>query len=182
MTESDKSYDEIRGIIIFTFFFGCYHYSLIWLIELYLRGGIDFLERIFHLIIGPRIMESIRDSTLRKKESRKAIHELAQDCISYSTSIFLFVAYTYSAIGLRENVDIRLQGTTTLSHFTLQTHVACTIYELVRLLILPSLSMHLVKASVYFLSPWYAFCEIGALFHLWKRSSHDFSSFCGNCS
>ena len=121
--------DTVLLIMVFVF----YHYSLILAIEAYSRGGRRFLHTILNFIIGPKKLQSVKnDRYKRDGESWKSVHELAQDLISRSTSLFLVAAYTYSATSLRGSTDMRLHGTTNVAYYALQSHLAYMVHKIVR--------------------------------------------------
>ena len=121
--------DTALLIMVFVF----YHYSLVLAIEAYSRGGRRFLHTIFDFIVGPKIMQSVKnDRYKRDDETWKSVHELAQDFISRSTSLFLVAAYTYSATSLRGSTEMRVHGTNNVAYYALQSHLAYMIHKIVR--------------------------------------------------
>lgn len=79
--------------------------------------------------MGSEILRRVR--TLNKQQgNNKASHELAQDFVSCTISIFLFLGYASATFALRESTMARLYGITSTSYWTVQTHAAYTCYEL----------------------------------------------------
>ena len=106
-----------------------------WLVHLALKWAIashnaSFQHNVMSCVFGPKILRSVFDSN-KKNGGSKAAHELAQDVISFTVSIVLFVGYAVGAFMLSTTLESRTHGTSLLSYWAIQMHTGYTLYELI---------------------------------------------------